>query len=91
MAVRIRLARHGRKKRPFYWVVVAHSEAPRDGRFLEKLGIYDPLTDPARIELNMERVEYWLQMGAQPSDTVRSLIRQYKRRMKASAEEAKVS
>jgi small subunit ribosomal protein S16 len=91
MAVRIRLARHGRKKRPFYWVVVAHSEAPRDGRFLEKLGIYDPLTDPARIELNMERVEYWLQIGAQPSDTVRSLIRQYKRRMKASAEEAKVS
>jgi len=91
MAVRIRLSRHGKKKRPFYWVVAAHSEAPRDGRFLEKLGTYDPLTDPARIELNMERVEYWLQKGAQPSDTVKSLIRQYKRRMKVSGEEAKVS
>ncbi|MEJ5300253.1 MAG: 30S ribosomal protein S16 [Thermodesulforhabdaceae bacterium] len=90
MAVRIRLARHGRKKRPFYWVVAAHSEAPRDGRFLEKLGIYDPISDPARIELNMERVEYWLRNGAQPSETARSLIGQYKLRMKTS-EEAKVS
>jgi small subunit ribosomal protein S16 len=86
MAVRIRLARHGRKKRPFYWVVAAHSEAPRDGRFLEKLGIYDPLTDPARVDLKMERVEYWLQRGAQPSDTVRSLIKQYRRRVMPSGE-----
>ncbi|MCX7822932.1 MAG: 30S ribosomal protein S16 [Syntrophobacterales bacterium] len=90
MAVRIRLARHGRKKRPFYWVVAAHSEAPRDGRFLEKLGTYNPLTDPASIELNMERIEYWLQRGAQPTNTVRSLIRQFRQRV-MSSEKASVS
>lgn len=90
MAVRIRLARHGRKKRPFYWVVAAHSEAPRDGRFLEKLGTYNPLADPASIELKMERIEYWLQRGAQPTDTVESLIRQYKKKT-TSYEKADVS
>lgn len=90
MAVRIRLARHGRKKRPFYWVVAAHSEAPRDGRFLEKLGTYNPLTDPATIDLNMERIDYWLKRGAQPTDTVRSLIKQYKKRL-VSSDKANVS
>ncbi len=82
MPVRIRLARHGRKKRPFYWVVAAHSEAPRDGKFLEKLGTYNPCTDPAEIVLNMERVEYWLSVGAQPTDTVRSLIKKYRKMIK---------
>lgn len=88
--MRIRLARHGRKKRPFYWVVAAHSEAPRDGRFLEKLGTYNPLTDPATIDLNMERIDYWLKRGAQPTDTVRSLIKQYKKRL-VSSDKANVS
>ena len=75
MAVRIRLARHGRKKRPFYRIVVAHSEAPRDGRFIEVLGTYDPLKDPAEIRLNEERVIHWLKEGAEPTDTVRSLLK----------------
>ncbi|RMG90672.1 MAG: 30S ribosomal protein S16 [Candidatus Dadabacteria bacterium] len=75
MAVRIRLARHGSKKRPFYRIVAAPAEAPRDGRFLEVLGTYNPLTDPATIEVKEDRVLYWLGNGAQPSDTVRSLLR----------------
>lgn len=79
MPVRIRLARHGRKKKPFYWIVAAHSEAPRDGRFLEKLGTYNPLTDPAEIVIQWDRLQYWLSHGAEPTDTVRSLIRKYKK------------
>ena len=75
MAVRIRLQRKGRRKRPFYRVVVADSEAPRDGRFIELLGYYDPLQDPAVVKLDAERVRYWLAQGARPSDTVRSLLR----------------
>ncbi len=75
MAVRIRLARHGAKKRPFYRIVAASSEAPRDGRFLEVLGTYNPLTDPATITVREDRVLDWLGKGAQPSDTVRSLLR----------------
>ncbi len=75
MAVRIRLARHGAKKRPFYRIVAAPSEAPRDGRFLEVLGTYNPLTDPATITVKEDRVLDWLDKGAQPSDTVRSLLR----------------
>ncbi len=74
MAVKIRLRRMGRKKQAHYRVVVADSQSPRDGRFVETLGYYKPLSHPARIVLNMERVEYWLAEGAEPSDTVRSLI-----------------
>ncbi|MEW6489378.1 MAG: 30S ribosomal protein S16 [Thermodesulfobacteriota bacterium] len=76
MAVRIRLARHGAKKRPYYRIVAAPSEAPRDGRFLEVLGTYNPLTQPATIAVKEDRVLDWLGKGAQPSDTVRSLLRQ---------------
>jgi small subunit ribosomal protein S16 len=76
MAVRIRLTRKGTKKRPFYRVVVAHSEAPRDGKFLEIIGTYNPLTDPAEIQIDPERLRVWLDRGARPSDTVRSLIKQ---------------
>ncbi len=75
MAVRIRLARHGRKKRPFYRIVVAHSEAPRDGRFIEILGTYDPMKDPAEVKIDKERVIHWLKEGAEPSDTVKSLLK----------------
>lgn len=75
MAVRIRLARHGAKKRPYYRIVAASSEAPRDGRFLEVLGTYNPLTDPATVSVKEDRVLDWLGKGAQPSDTVRSLLR----------------
>ncbi len=75
MAVKIRLARHGAKKRPFYRIVAAQNEAPRDGRFLEVLGTYNPLTEPATVEIKVDRVKDWLGRGAQPSDTVRSLLR----------------
>jgi len=74
MATRIRLARHGRRNRPFYHIVVADSRAPRDGRFKERLGYYNPLTDPATIKLDFDRALYWVQVGAQPSDTVRSIL-----------------
>lgn len=75
MAVKIRLARHGAKKKPFYRIVVADSESPRDGRYLEKVGTYDPLIDPARVTLKPERIKYWMDQGAKPSDTVRSLLK----------------
>lgn len=75
MAVRIRLARGGRKKRPFYRIVVTASEAPRDGRFIERIGIYNPLPQTPEIQIDNERLQYWLLQGAEPTDTVRSLIR----------------
>jgi small subunit ribosomal protein S16 len=75
MAVRIRLARHGTKKRPFYRIVVADGEKPRDGRFLEKVGTYDPKYDPAKVTVKTERVQYWIDKGATPSDTVKSLLK----------------
>ena len=75
MGVRIRLARHGAKKKPFYRIVVADGESPRDGRFLEKVGTYDPLKDPAEVTLKEERIKYWIDKGAIPSDTVRSLFK----------------
>ncbi len=75
MAIRIRLSRCGRKKRPFYRVVAANSEAKRDGRFLEILGTYNPLTDPAEFKVDKEKLEKWLSLGAKPSDTVKSLLR----------------
>jgi small subunit ribosomal protein S16 len=74
MPVRIRLARKGSKKRPFYRIVVASSEAPRDGRFIEIIGTYNPLTEPAKVDIKAERLEYWRQQGAEPTDTVRNLI-----------------
>jgi small subunit ribosomal protein S16 len=75
MAVKIRLARHGAKKSPFYRIVVADSESPRDGRYLENIGTYDPLFDPAKVTLKSERVKYWMDQGAKPTDTVRSLLK----------------
>ncbi|HDI60240.1 MAG TPA: 30S ribosomal protein S16 [Desulfobacteraceae bacterium] len=75
MPVKIRLARHGAKKRPFYRIVVANSESPRDGRFLETVGTYNPLSQPAQVVLKKERVEHWIQQGAIPTDTVRSLLK----------------
>ena len=75
MPVRIRLTRKGAKKSPFYRVVVADSEAPRDGRYIEVLGTYDPREDPAEVKIKEDRMDYWLENGALPSDTVRSLIR----------------
>ena len=77
MAVRIRLARGGRKKRPFYRIVVASSEAPRDGRFIERIGTYNPLPDTAEVKIDSDRLQYWLQQGAKPTDTVRNLIQKY--------------
>ncbi len=75
MAVKIRLQRFGRKKRPFYHIVVADARAPRDGRFIEKLGIYNPLTVPATIEIDIDRAYDWLMKGAQPTDTARAILR----------------
>lgn len=75
MAVKLRLQRKGRKAAPFYHIVVADSRSPRDGRFIEKIGTYNPLTIPATIELNNERAAHWLSMGAQPTDTVNSIFR----------------
>ena len=75
MAVKIRLTRMGAKKKPFYRIVVADSESPRDGRYLENVGTYDPLYDPAKITLKSERVKYWMDQGAKPTDTVRSLLK----------------
>lgn len=74
MAVKIRLKRMGSKKRPFYRIVVADSRSPRDGRFIEKLGTYNPLTDPASVTLEEDNVLKWLQNGAQPSDTVKNIL-----------------
>ncbi|MCY0877283.1 MAG: 30S ribosomal protein S16 [Firmicutes bacterium] len=76
MAVKIRLKRIGAKKSPYYRVVVADSHSPRDGRFVEEIGTYNPLTDPAQINIREDRAIYWLQTGAQPSDTARHLLSQ---------------
>lgn len=72
--VRLRLTRMGAKKRPFYRVVAADQRAPRDGRFIEQLGYYDPMKTPKEINLKLDRVDYWLGQGAQPTDTVSGLI-----------------
>ena len=74
MATKIRLQRHGRKAYPFYKIVVADSRAPRDGKFIEKLGTYNPNTEPATVDLDFERALHWLSVGAQPSDTARSIL-----------------
>jgi len=72
--IKLRLRRMGAKKRPSYRIVAADSRSPRDGRFIESVGFYDPLTEPATIKLNEERIRYWLSVGAQPTDTVRNIF-----------------
>ena len=74
MPVRIRLQRHGKKGKPFYWIVAADGRAKRDGRYLEKIGTYNPNTNPASVELDVDRAVKWLENGAQPSDTARTLL-----------------
>ena len=74
MPVKIRLQRHGKKGKPFYWIVAADSRAKRDGRFLEKLGTYNPNTNPATIELDVDGSVKWMQNGAQPTDTARAIL-----------------
>jgi len=74
MATKIRLQRHGRKKRAFYHIVVADSRAPRDGRFIEKIGTYNPITNPATIDLDVNKAAQWLLNGAQPTDTARAIL-----------------
>ena len=76
MAVKLRLRRMGKKKQPIYKVVAADARSPRDGKFLEAVGIYNPLTNPHTIDLKEERINYWLDKGAQPTDTVNSLLKQ---------------
>jgi len=75
MPVKIRLARHGAKKRPFYRIVVADSQSRRDGRFIERVGTYNPLTDPVDVTLKTERIKYWMGQGAIPTDTVKSIFK----------------
>ena len=75
MAVKIRLRRMGAKKAPFYRIIVADSRAPRDGAFVEELGYYNPLTDPVELKVDAERAAHWIKNGAQPTDTVRALLK----------------
>ena len=75
MSVKIRLARYGTKKKPFYRIVVANNEAPRDGRFLELVGTYDPLGDPAPVTLKREKIQKWIRKGAIPTATVKNLLK----------------
>jgi small subunit ribosomal protein S16 len=77
MAVRIRLTRKGRKKQPFYRIVVADSESPRDGKFLDIVGTYDPMQDPAAVQIDNEKLDAWMKQGAKPTQTVESLIKKY--------------
>ncbi len=74
MPVRIRLKRLGAKKKPFYRIVVADSRSPRDGRFIEEIGYYNPRTEPSTIEINSEKAKEWISKGAKPSDTVKALF-----------------
>jgi small subunit ribosomal protein S16 len=74
MPVKIRLQRHGKKGKPFYWIIAADSRAPRDGKYLEKIGIYNPNTNPATIDLDVDGAVKWLQNGAQPTDTARAIL-----------------
>lgn len=77
MAVRIRLTRKGRKKQPFYRIVVADSESPRDGKFLDIVGSYDPMQDPAVVQIDNVKLDAWMKQGAKPTQTVESLIKKY--------------
>ena len=83
--VAIRMARAGGKKSPYYNVVVCNSRSPRDGRFIEHLGVYDPTRTPVEVRFNAERVAYWLSKGAQPSDTVGELLNRRKKAAAAAA------
>ncbi len=74
MAVKMRLQRHGSKKRPFYFIVIADGRSPRDGKFIQKLGTYNPLTVPATVQVDRQKALDWLQKGAQPTDTVRRIL-----------------
>ncbi len=75
MAVKIRLRRMGAKKTPFYRIVVADSRYPRDGRFIEEIGTYNPLTDPPEIKIDSEKAQQWISNGAQPTDTVKAILK----------------
>jgi small subunit ribosomal protein S16 len=87
--IKLRLRRMGAKKRPSYRIVAADSRSPRDGRFIEIVGTYDPITDPATITLKADRIQHWLSVGAQPSDTVRDIIKRAGAQVSAaSAEES---
>jgi small subunit ribosomal protein S16 len=77
--VKIRLARHGEKKKPFYRIVIADSRSPRDGRFIDQIGYYDPTKNPAVVQFKKDRLARWLQHGAQPTDTVAQLIKKVAR------------
>lgn len=79
--VRLRLTRLGAKKKPFYRLVAADQRSPRDGRFIEQLGWYDPMRDPFQVKFDLERVDYWLGRGAQPTDTARRLIERYRKQV----------
>ena len=91
MAVSIRLRREGTKNRPYYKVVVADSRSPRDGKFIEIIGAYDPKVKGHNSTLNIDRVEYWMSKGAQPSDTVRSLIKKNKKAAAPAESETKAN
>ncbi len=73
--VKIRLRRMGAKKAPYYRIIVADSRSPRDGRFIEELGVYDPMADGEKLKVDLERAKYWISNGAQPTDTVRGLLK----------------
>lgn len=88
MAVQIRLARHGTKKHPFYRVVVTDIRNPRDGRFIENLGTFDPGVEPPAIDLNQARVEYWQRQGAKPTNTVSKVIKQHRARQASDGADA---
>lgn len=75
MAVKIRLARHGAKKRPYYRIVVADSRCPRDGKFIEEVGRYNPCANPTMVQFDLEKVDQWIKNGAQPTDTVARLLK----------------
>jgi small subunit ribosomal protein S16 len=81
MSVKLRLARGGAKKKPFYRIVVADVKFPRDGRITEKVGYYDPVAQPQILEIKMDRVEFWLSKGVKPTDTVRKLLRIQKKKL----------
>ena len=91
MAVKIRLARYGSKKRPYYRVVVADARCPRDGRNVEEVGRYNPMTEPSFIQLDMDKVNSWIAKGAQPTDRVKWLIERYQNPDAAAAPKQKMS
>jgi small subunit ribosomal protein S16 len=91
MAVTIRLTRAGSKKVPFYRIVAADRRSPRDGRFIEQLGVYDPLRDPVEFRVNEERLKHWLDNGALPSQTMAELLRRQRRAAAAAAPATKAS